>query len=381
MSSPDATEHHRKLACTLGLGAIVLLAGSMLIPTAAQIEVNRRTLPADGRATLTAALSHRNLWGRPATWAEQWLGRGGVQAEAPSALALTVLTAHDGALVVRAGHRPGQLVLQHPLADPVQVSVQQDPRDQDADGLPDASELLTEEDRSAFVRWFTTIAEAQSHRLDDAWARVHHDCAGLVRFAYREALKAHDDGWLKRRRFLSAINHPDVRAVRYPDLPFMGDLPFSKRGRAFAPELAPAEQFTAAPDAQTLWQANSRFVSRSVADARAGDLLFYRVPYGQHTRMHTMIILGETTGANHTAPGRRVVYHTGARAEDGGEVRQVSLQALASHPDMDWHPSPDNPRFLGVYRLNLIEHTPIAPAQPWTPVLATRLDAAPGDQR
>lgn len=344
------------------LGLVALASAS--VPVESVVVVDRRTLTADGRATVTARLQPQNLWGATFPWAPS-AGGVGLALQGHEALDLSTLVAHDGALVVRAGHRPGGFRIVAPGADPVDITLTLDARDLDEDGYPDAAELLTHEDRAAFVRWFTTLAEAQHLRRDDGWARVHQDCAGLVRFAYREALKRHDDAWLARRRYLPRIDQPDVAAVRYPELPFMGELPFSISGRTFDPE-APAEaQFTAAPNAETLWQANTTFVSRDLADARAGNLIFFRVPYGTDTRMHTMIVLGDRVGASHTDVGRRVVYHTGTRATDGGEVRLVDFDTLAAHPDADWHPTPDNPRFLGVFRLDLLDHAASKKPNPW----------------
>lgn len=364
----------RSLAGLVVVAAAAGLVCSVVVPTTAQIEVDRAALFADGRSTCTARLSSRTVWGL-APWLDLGVTQLQLHTVGAEALGVQALPAHDGALVLRAGHTPGRLRLVAAGAAPVELTVTLDPRDADEDGYPDAAELLTREDRAAFVRWFTTLAEAQHHRLDDGWARVHQDCAGLVRFAYREALKRHDDGWLSRRRYLPRIDQPDVSTVRYPDLPFMGELPFSLTGRPFDPARPAKAQFTAAPDAKTLWQANTTFVSRDVADARAGHLLFFRVPYGRGSRMHTMIVLGDRVGASHTDPGRRVVYHTGAGPEDGGEVRLVGLETLAAHPDPDWHPAPDNPRFLGVFALDLLEHRPAR--QPW----AANLYPGIGDER
>jgi len=375
--------HSIKRALLLGCACALFVAGGLSFawPTSAQIVVDRVTLPADGHATASARVQWLNRWGGAALWPRGPAAQAGLKVGAQSiALGCSNMTAHDGQKVLRAGHQAGEVTLYHPNAPPVQVSLRRHTADQDRDGLPDAAELRTEEDRAAFVRWFTTIAEAQSTQLDDAWAKIHHDCAGLVRFAYKEALKAHDDVWLQKRRYLPVINHPDVQAVRYPELPFMGELPFSQQGLPYSASVPPDAQFTAAPDARTLWQANSTFISKDVTDARAGDLIFFRVPYGSHTRMHTMIVLGARAGANHRAPGQRVVYHTGARPEEGGEVRKVSFKMLAAHPDADWHPVPDNPRFLGVHRLNLLDFSVQQPTR-WALHRPARSEASTGAQR
>src|SRR5688572_1962344 len=64
--------------------------------------------------------------------------------------------------------------------------------DSDSDGIPDAAELQSYMDRENFRRWFTLIAEAQFYRLSGEWNAEQRDCAGLVRFAWREALRRHD---------------------------------------------------------------------------------------------------------------------------------------------------------------------------------------------
>ncbi len=70
--------------------------------------------------------------------------------------------------------------------------------DSDNDGIPDFAELRTFEDRENFRRWFTSIAETQFYQLSDQWKREQRDCAGLVRFAMREALRHHDRAWFQR---------------------------------------------------------------------------------------------------------------------------------------------------------------------------------------
>jgi hypothetical protein len=91
-----------------------------------------------------------------------------------------------------------------------------------------------------------------------------------------------------------------------------------------------------------------------------------------------MIVLADRPGGSQQDAGTRVVYHTGHDAsqtapEDAvvarsqvpgaaGEVRLVSIEELLAHPDPAWHPLPHNPRFLGVHRLAIAEHTVKSPA-------------------
>ena len=223
--------------------------------------------------------------------------------------------------------------------------------DLDQDGLPDAVELRSDSERAAFTAWFTAIAEAQFLRVDDEWAPIHRDCAGLVRFAFREALKPHDDRWWARRRWPPSGTRADVAHLRYPDLPIVGDRPFRQRGGPYDPDDPVDAQFTAAPSARTLWMHNTDLVGRDVSDARAGDLLFFRLVRGTGSRMHTMIALGRRPGADHRAPAERLVYHTGPTDDGPGEVRLVTVDALRQHPAPGWRPVPHNARFLGVHRL------------------------------
>src|SRR5204862_4284440 len=70
--------------------------------------------------------------------------------------------------------------------------------DSDNDGIPDVLELRTFQDRDNFRRWFTAIAETQFYQISDQWKEEQRDCAGLVRFAMREALRKHDRPWLQK---------------------------------------------------------------------------------------------------------------------------------------------------------------------------------------
>src|SRR6185295_10853702 len=61
--------------------------------------------------------------------------------------------------------------------------------DTDHDGLPDAAELSSYMDRQNFRSWFTRIAETQFYEVSPQWNLEQRDCAGLARFAWREALR------------------------------------------------------------------------------------------------------------------------------------------------------------------------------------------------
>ena len=54
--------------------------------------------------------------------------------------------------------------------------------------------LADESDRAAFRSWFVLLADAQFERA----AADVTDCAALVRFAFREALRAHTPEWARQ---------------------------------------------------------------------------------------------------------------------------------------------------------------------------------------
>jgi uncharacterized protein len=143
-----------------------------------------------------------------------------------------------------------------------------------------------------------------------------------------------------------------IARYRYPYTPLGADLfrvqpgPFraADLGRAFA-------QFA---DAKTLERLNTHFITRDVGRAEPGDLLFYRQSAG-HLPYHSMIYLG----ASQVAPDREqyLIYHTGPDVDGPGEIRRPSVSDLRRFPDADWRPLPENPRFLGVYRWNILRRT------------------------
>ena len=59
-----------------------------------------------------------------------------------------------------------------------------------------------------------------------------------------------------------------------------------------------------------------------------------------------------------TDAGRYLVYHTGPDPAGPGEIRRPTLEELRRFPEPDWRPLPDNPRFLGIYRWNILRRIP-----------------------
>jgi uncharacterized protein len=226
-----------------------------------------------------------------------------------------------------------------------------DSTDTYSDGTPDFLRLHTAQDRQAFRAWFTTIAEHQADQPAQLPPEIN-DCAALLRFAYREALHAHDENWLSSHALQSAA--PSIRQYTYPQTPLGANL-FRVRPGPFQPADLDNSTFAQFADAQTLMQDNAYLVGRDLRLARPGDLIFYRQldqdsPYDvpgtprYHSPFHSMIFCGE----------KGVVYHTGPIHHGKGEMRRLLLSDLLHHPDARWRPLNENANFLGVYRWNIL---------------------------
>jgi uncharacterized protein len=228
-----------------------------------------------------------------------------------------------------------------------------DPTDTFADGTPDFLRLHTAEDRAAFRRWFTTLAERAADMPD---AQLAHDlpeitdCASLLRYAYRESLRAHDDRWYAQFPPATMPTLSSVEQWTYPNTPLGTGLfrvqpgPFSVADlHSAAPEKSPA--FAQFADARTLYTLNAYRRGRDISSARPGDLIFYRL-LESDSQYHSMILTG--------TKAEWVVYHTGPIDNHRGEMRRVLLSDLLHHPDPRWRPTRSNPNFLGVYRWNIL---------------------------
>jgi uncharacterized protein YfaT (DUF1175 family) len=225
--------------------------------------------------------------------------------------------------------------------------------DSDGDGIPDAAELRSSDDRANFRRWFTHIAEMQFYRLSGAWKEDQRDCAGLVRFAWREALRNHDRAWYQMMGEGYEAVSPDVKAYDLKRSP-LGEKLFRVDFGSFRESDLENQKFSEFADARTLKNYNATFISRDRRQAVRGDLLFFHQPWVQKFPYHVMIFIGD---ARYDGEGASdwVVYHTGSSPEDNGEVKKVRLATLDHHPDRRWRPVETNPNFLGFYRLKILE--------------------------
>jgi uncharacterized protein YfaT (DUF1175 family) len=225
--------------------------------------------------------------------------------------------------------------------------------DSDNDGIPDRIELRTFQDRDSFRRWFTVIAETQFYQLSDQWNTEQRDCAGLARFAMREALRHHDRIWFQKMGPAYQTVAPDVKSFALDSNPF-GEKIFRTDFGSFDQNDITNGRFSEFADARTLKNFNVVFVSRDRREAQPGDLLFYYQPWVQKFPYHVMVFLGPARIAPNGAQDW-VVYHTGSSPVDKGTVKKVELSVLDQHRDPRWRPVERNRNFLGFYRLKILQ--------------------------
>jgi len=225
--------------------------------------------------------------------------------------------------------------------------------DSDRDGIPDGAELNSVADRENVRRLFPGIAEMQFYRLSDDWNADQRDCAGLVRFSWREALRPHDRLWFQKMGQGYEGIAPDVRAYDLERGP-LGEMIFRTSYGSFKESDLSDGMFSQFADARTLKNFNTVFISRDRRRAEPGDLLFFYQPWVQKLPFHVMLFLGKPQVAAEGAADW-VVYHTGASASDAGVMKRVRLSVLDHHPNKRWRPVPSNPNFLGFYRLKILD--------------------------
>jgi uncharacterized protein YfaT (DUF1175 family) len=194
--------------------------------------------------------------------------------------------------------------------------------------------LADETDRAAFRSWFVLLADAQFERP----APEVTDCAALVRFAFREALRPHTTEWARRLDLPRTASFADVRSAPPP----------TKAGwTLFRVSGGGAPRYAEFADARTLVQLNARPLGRDTSALAPGDLLYFHQE-GQSQPDHLMIFVGRSF---FDAGNDWVVYHTGPSPDGLGEVRKVRLADLERHPAPRWRPLASNRQFVGVFRL------------------------------
>jgi uncharacterized protein YfaT (DUF1175 family) len=222
------------------------------------------------------------------------------------------------------------------------------------DGTPDFLRLDDAPDQEAFRTWFTLIAEYQALRPANEVPAEIKDCAALLRFAYRNALREHDEVWLKKNRFEPPAAFPSIEKYHYPFTPLRASL-FRVRAGSFRTADLRDGTFSEFADAKILMERNTYPLSRDVRVAAPGDILFFR-QLEQNTPFHSMVFVGHSQWSDVGVEqnDNAIVYHTGPIGSERGEMRRLRLADLLRHPSPRWRPVPGNSNFLGVYRWNIL---------------------------
>ena len=264
-------------------------------------------------------------------------------------------------LIAGAAAKLSHVAASQPAPKPFSRNAKLSPRTPDlgdryADGTPNFLRLDSPSDQDAFRRRFVLIAEFQALRPDKDLPKEINDCATLLRYSYRNALRGRDDTWEIENRVKPPSALPSIEKYRYPATP-LGPEIFRVRSGRFLPTDINDGSFAEFADAKTLKNFNAHFVSKDVRFAQPGDLLFYR-QLEQSDSFHSMIFIGPgewaSENSGHENAIKYVVYHTGPDGKDPGEMRRMRLTDLLNHPSPKWRPVPGNNNFLGVYRWNIL---------------------------
>ena len=200
-----------------------------LAPAAFDLQLSASSIPADGFSTseLTIHSTGHDLRGIR------------VEIETPHQVTLESLTISGDAVntSLQAGVIPGEASIRvsAPGFTPQEIRLTTTPDNSDSvgDGTPDFLRLHDPADRRAFRHWFTLLAESQFYR-PQPMPEVD-DCAALLRFSYREAMRQHDSTWAHAVALPAPASVGDIRQYQYPYTPLAADIFRVKRAASPRP--------------------------------------------------------------------------------------------------------------------------------------------------
>jgi len=348
----------KELFLSLYLVLIGMLSISFLLPSKIVVEPTRVDLPADGlsrspvRLRVQMPLARRIFFPHPRITAqivqgpdfvslfplgEVWLGQGGASYFIKSRAA-------EGEAVIR-------FQVHNATAGEVRVFTHTVNTDSNLDGFPDSFKLNSFTDRQNFRRGFTAIAHLQYFQISPDWADDQRDGAGLVRFALREALRKHTEGWQRRFSGLSVL--PSIEKYSFPLTP-LGDKIFRTRPGAYQPTDLADGTFSDFADAKTLRQFNATFIGRDRNSAQKGDLIFFSTPWVRSSPYLVMIFVKDAPSTD-AGQADWVVYQTDPTPGKAGQMRRARLASLDQETDRRLRPIESNKYFLGYFRLKVLE--------------------------
>lgn len=235
--------------------------------------------------------------------------------------------------------RPGGVTIRSASGLSLHLDFYESFADADGDGFPDLAELGSAADRKNFTDWFVRIAESQTVKPNYSWNQNERDCSGLIRYAYREALKKHDTSWQKKHGILLDKNLADVKKFNYPDVPRL-------EKNIFKIAEAPAQDkssFGVYADAEHLMKYNLKYISKDLQVSQKGDILFFFDESNADSPYHSMIV----TQSGVLNPV--IIYHTGSKRG----IKRVKADYLNHYKK--FIPKEWNRRFMGVYRFHIID--------------------------
>lgn len=202
----------------------------------------------------------------------------------------------------------------------------------------EAANLPSQGDRDAFRTWFVAILEQQLEGPSPAWEPAQRDCAGLLRFAFREAWGPHSEAWRDRTGF------PSSSVASDPGARFAGPW------RSAFPTPEGWKPFAKGAFLRTLACEN---LGRELTEAQPGDLIFFSRGGARTEPDHAMAFVRPDPDGQPV-----LLYHTGSEGSGStrveGEVRRVRLDDLLHHPDPQFRPQPENPAFVGLFRWKVL---------------------------
>jgi len=353
----------RGLPRWLAVLAVVAMAAAVcaftvhraLTPAVFVLQLSSGTIPADGFASTELHIRSSN--GRELRGLEVQVedSSGALPFLRSGRVGVESLTIDHGsaAASLRAGVNPGEtkLLVTAPGFAPQEIALRTtlDLTDAIGDGTPDFLRLHDPADRAAFRRWFTLLAESQYYRGKNLPVEID-DCAALLRFSYREALRQHNAAWAHAMALPVPASAVDVQQYQYPYTPLAASL-FRVRGGSFAAGDLRNGAFAQFADVETIWRHSTFLIGRDVSRARPGDLVFFRQD-SQTMPFHAMIFLGRSQIER--GDDRFIIYHTGPSGKSRGEIRRWTVAELLNYPEARWRPVASNPAFLGVYRWNIL---------------------------
>ncbi|MFZ1614427.1 MAG: DUF1175 family protein [Holophaga sp.] len=206
-------------------------------------------------------------------------------------------------------------------------------------GASEIVSLSEQGDREAFRKWFVAILEEQLQGPSPAWEPAQRDCAGILRFAFREAWGPHSEAWRNRVGFTapSVAGDPSLSMAG----PWRQAFPTPEGWKPFA-------------KGALLRRLACVSLGREMLEARPGDLIFFSRGGAHAQPDHAMALVRPDSDGQ-----PMLLYHTGPEGsgttKSEGEVRRVRLDELMHHPDPEFRPLPENPAFLGVFRWKVLE--------------------------